>query len=134
METVRRILILLFVTTALVACQPGSPSTQVPAQPVQPTDSPESLPESSATGTPVPTLPQETTAMTPVTPPDETAEKMVALVKEHLANRLSIAVGQIVLSEIKPVVWRDAGLGCPKPGVDYIQVETPGYNILLQAG
>jgi hypothetical protein len=72
--------------------------------------------------------------MTPVTPPDETAEKMVALVKEHLANRLSIAVGQIVLSEIKPVVWRDAGLGCPKPGVDYIQVETPGYNILLQAG
>ena len=72
--------------------------------------------------------------MTPFTPPDATTEKMVALVKEHLANRLGIAVDQIVLAEVKPVVWRDAGLGCPKPGVDYIQVETPGYNVLLQAG
>lgn len=72
--------------------------------------------------------------MTPVTPPDEIAEKMVALVKEHLAQRLSMAADQIVLAEIKPVRWRDAGLGCPKPGIDYIQVETPGYNILLQAG
>ena len=72
--------------------------------------------------------------MTPVTPPNETAEKMVALVKEHLAQRINIAIDQIVLVEIKPVRWRDAGLGCAKPGVDYIQVETPGYDILLQAG
>lgn len=71
--------------------------------------------------------------MVPVTPPDEASEKMVALVKQHLAKRLSIGADQIVLSDIKPVVWRDAGLGCPKPGVDYIQVETPGYNILLAA-
>jgi hypothetical protein len=59
---------------------------------------------------------------------------MVALVKEHLAQRLRITVDQIVLEEIKPIKWRDASLGCPKPGVDYIQRETPGYNILLQAG
>jgi hypothetical protein len=72
--------------------------------------------------------------MVPVTPPDESAEKMVALVKAHLAQKLSIPVDQIVLSEIKPVVWRDASLGCPKPGIDYIQVETPGYNISLAAG
>ena len=72
--------------------------------------------------------------MTPVTPPDEASGKMVSLVKGHLAQRLNIAVDQIVVSDIKPVVWRDAGLGCPKPGVDYIQVETPGYNILLGAG
>ena len=75
--------------------------------------------------------------MIPVTPPDEASAKMVvlvALVKQHLAQRLSIAIDQIMLSDIKPVVWRDAGLGCPKPGIDYIQVETPGYNILLEAG
>ena len=72
--------------------------------------------------------------MTPATPPNEIAEKMVVLVKEHLAQRLGIAVNQIVLAEIKPVRWRDAGLGCPKPGIDYIQVETPGYNIQLEAG
>ena len=71
--------------------------------------------------------------MTPVTPPNEAAERMVTLVKQHLAQRLSVAMEQIVLSDIKPVVWRDAGLGCPKPNIDYIRVETPGYNVLLEA-
>jgi hypothetical protein len=71
--------------------------------------------------------------MTPVAPSGESAEKMVALVKGHLAQKLNIAVDQILLADVKPVVWRDAGLGCPKPGVDYIQMETPGYNISLQA-
>ena len=71
--------------------------------------------------------------MTPVMPPNEAAETLVTLVKGHLAKRLGIAPDQIVLSDIKPVVWRDAGLGCPKPSIDYIQVETPGYNILLEA-
>ena len=72
--------------------------------------------------------------MTPATPPAEASEKMVSLVTEHLAQRLNIAVDQIVVADIKPVVWRDAGLGCPKPGVDYIRMETPGYTILLSAG
>lgn len=126
-----RILIFLFLAGALAACQTGTSLTRPPAPA---TNTLGSLPASDATQTPVPTFPQEVTDMTPVTPPDETAEKMVALVKEHLAQRLSIAVDQIVLVEIKPVRWRDASLGCPKPGIDYIQVETPGYNILLQAG
>jgi hypothetical protein len=58
---------------------------------------------------------------------------MVSLVKGHLAQRLNTTAEQIALTEIQPVVWRDAGLGCPKPGVDYIQMETPGYTIFLEA-
>jgi hypothetical protein len=128
------ILSMMFLTTAVLACQAPDPSTSVPREPVVQADTPGSLPESSATQAVTPTLPQEKTDMVPVTPPDETAEKLVTLVKEHLAQRLSIAVDQVVLSDIKPVVWRDASLGCPKPGIDYIQMETPGYNILLSAG
>ena len=131
MGYVPRLLVLLFMAGALVACQTGSLFTPPPASP---TDHPGSLPETNITLTPAPTLTEEATNMTPVTPPDETAEKMVALAKEHLAKQLSISTDQIVLTQIKPVLWRDAGLGCPKPGIDYIQVETPGYNILLQAG
>ena len=134
MRSLRTILILMFMTTTLVACQGTESFTPTPQEPPAQPDSPGALPESGARQTPAPTLPQEATDMTPVTPPDETAEKMVALVREHLAQRLSMTVDQIVLSDIKPVVWRDASLGCPKPGVDYIQMETPGYNILLQAG
>jgi hypothetical protein len=59
---------------------------------------------------------------------------MIKLVTEHLAKKLSIVADQIVLSDVKPVRWRDAGLGCPKPGVDYIQMETPGFSIFLEAG
>jgi hypothetical protein len=134
MNYVRMILLILFLAAVLVACQAAELTTPVPQEPVTQTDSPQALPEGSATGALTPTLPQEEITMVPVTPPDETSEKMVGLVKQHLAQRLSLPTDQIVLSEIKPVVWRDAGLGCPKPGVDYIQVETPGYTILLEAG
>lgn len=133
MRSVWRNLLMMFLTTGLLACQGTESVTSASQEPPQ-TNSPGALPESNAAQTPAPTFPQEVTAMTPVIPPDETAKKLVALVKEHLAQRLSMTVDQIVLSDIKPVVWRDASLGCPKPGVDYIQMETPGYNILLQAG
>ncbi len=118
----------------LLACQAGGPSTPVGQAPSAQTDSPGALPESNATQDLTPNLSREDTTMVPVTPPDEASEKMVALVKQHLAQRLSMTADQIVLADIKPVVWRDAGLGCPKPGVDYMQVETPGYTILLAAG
>ena len=127
------ILSMMLLTTAGLACQAPGPSTSAPQESVVQTAAPGSLPESSATQAMTPTLPQEKTDMVPVTPPDETAEKLVTLVKEHLAQRLSIAVDQVVLSQIKPVMWRDASLGCPKPGIDYIQMETPGYRISLTA-
>jgi hypothetical protein len=100
---------------------------------IQPT-TPKPTLQGNATEAFTPTLSQEETNMTPVTPPDEAAEKLVTLVKQHLAQQLDIPADQIVLSNVKSVVWRDAGLGCPKPGVDYIQVETHGYNISLEAG
>lgn len=84
-------------------------------------------------GEPQVTLSTEETNMTPLIPTDEATAKMVTLVTQNLAQKLGIPVEQIVLSEVRPVVWRDAGLGCPKPGVDYIQVETPGYTIRLEA-
>ena len=127
MKYVWMILLMMSLTAALLGCQSAEPASPIPQESMTQIDSPGALPESSAT------IPQENITMVPVTPPDEASQKMVDLVQQHLAQRLSITVDQIVLSDIKPVVWRDAGLGCPKPGVDYIQMETPGYNILLEA-
>jgi hypothetical protein len=31
------------------------------------------------------------------------------------------------------VVWPDASIGCPQPGMAYAQVNKPGYWILLEA-
>ena len=124
-------LIMMFLAIALAACQSAASPAQVLPETQAETAMPGSLPQNSVAQTP--TFPQEDTVMTPATPPDEAAEKMVALVKGHLAQRLNIAADQIVLSDVKAVIWRDASLGCPKPGVDYIQMETPGYTIFLEA-
>ena len=58
---------------------------------------------------------------------------MVALASERLAERLDVSAEEIALVRVRPVEWRDASLGCPKPGVDYIQQLTPGYAIRLEA-
>src|SRR5690349_6437841 len=113
MRYVWMILIMMSLTAALLGCQVSGPSTSVPQAPAIQTDAPGSLPEGSATLALTPTPPQEDTEMTPVTPPDEASGKMVSLVTGHLAQRLNIAVDQIVVADIKPVVWRDSGLGCP---------------------
>jgi hypothetical protein len=74
----------------------------------------------------------------PLTPPAEPATTTGVGVAElsvaDLSNKLKISADQIKVVKITPVVWRDASLGCPKPGIDYIQVETPGYRISLETG
>ena len=58
-------------------------------------------------------------------------EGLVSLAKEDLAQRLSIGVEQIEVLEAKFVVWPDASLGCPQPGMAYRQVQRDGSLIRL---
>ncbi len=41
---------------------------------------------------------------------------------------------QIELVEIKSVVWPNAAMGCPQPGIGYIQIPQEGLLIVLRAG
>jgi len=50
-----------------------------------------------------------------------------------LAGRLSIDPGEIRVVETRSVVWPDASLGCPRPGMVYPQVQTDGVLIRLEA-
>ncbi len=59
---------------------------------------------------------------------------MVDRVKAALADQLSVKGETIQLALAQAVIWPDASLGCPRPGTDYIQVQTPGFVISLQAG
>lgn len=100
-----------------------------------------------ASGTPAPpliitsTLPAQiteevTVPMTPTIPMPSSPglEKLVMQAQEDLAQRLSIELDQIDLVELKAVVWPDGGLGCPEPGVAYIQVQQEGLLIRLRVG
>ena len=120
MRSTLAILIVLLCGASLVACRSGfvtNPSSNA-------------TPSQGASAT----MTAEGTDMSSQSPLDATAQRMVTLASEHLATRLNARLEQIALVKVTPVRWRDAGLGCPKPNIDYMQRETPGYNVLLEAG
>jgi len=65
--------------------------------------------------------------------PSSGMESLIEKAKADLAQRLSISANQIDLIEAKAVTWPDASLGCPQPGMSYIQVPQDGALIVLQA-
>lgn len=63
---------------------------------------------------------------------DPGLQSLIELAKDDLAQRLSISLTQISLVEAKEVIWPDASLGCPQPGMAYQQVPHDGAQIILQ--
>jgi hypothetical protein len=51
-----------------------------------------------------------------------------------LSKQLGIPPADIKIASSEAVEWSDASLGCPEPDMSYVQVITPGYRIVLQAG
>jgi len=106
-----------------------------PEMPAQPAPSPTSdvrfavpittaqEPQKDDTPMPQPTQPSPSSAL----------ESLIEKAKVDLTQRLSIPLVQIDLVEAKEVVWPNASLGCPQPGMVYADVLTPGYLILLEA-
>lgn len=71
---------------------------------------------------------------TGLSPVESGLENLVRSAKEDLAQRLSINLEQIDVVEARSVVWPDASLGCPLPGMAYKQVPQDGALIRLRAG
>jgi hypothetical protein len=55
------------------------------------------------------------------------------MARQALAKDLGIDIGGVTLQKIEATEWRDSSLGCPQPGMNYLQVITPGYLIVLDA-
>lgn len=62
---------------------------------------------------------------------DPALEPLVAKALEDLAERMNVDINQIVVIEAELVVWPDASLGCPQPGMVYAQVLVDGTLIRL---
>ena len=58
---------------------------------------------------------------------------LVQQAKQDLAQRLDVPTEDIELVQFEAVVWPDASLGCPRPGIVYAQVISPGYLVVLKA-
>ncbi len=62
------------------------------------------------------------------------AERNIArLAIDALAAELQIAKDGIAVDTIRAVNWPDSSVGCPEPGLAYLQVITPGHKITLRA-
>jgi type III secretory pathway component EscV len=61
------------------------------------------------------------------------AQEMISLVRQDLSERLGISIDEIAVVSVESVEWPNSSLGCPKPGMNYITVITPGYKIMLEA-
>jgi hypothetical protein len=106
--------LLLLVPLLLAACQPATPAAVPPA--------------------PSPSITAGETVPAPIsgTPP-ASSEAMVKMSIEMLHQKFNIPTEAVSVTEVTPMTWPDASLGCPKRGVLYIQTITPGFQILLEA-
>ena len=53
---------------------------------------------------------------------------------EFLAGELGVAAADLEVVSATTMTWPDASLGCPQPGMLYVQVLTPGYLVVIRDG
>lgn len=70
--------------------------------------------------------------MTPSLSTPAGLQNLIEMIKTDLASRQSISMDEIIVTETTAVEWSDSSLDCPQPGMEYLQVITPGYKIVLQ--
>ncbi len=64
-------------------------------------------------------------------PDVEKRDAAIARARETLRTA-GIDPSQLTVTRAEPVTWPDSSLGCPQPGIQYLQVLTPGYRIELR--
>ena len=67
-----------------------------------------------------------------LTLPISHARKALMFARQALGDPPAIPYAGPTLICIEPVEWRDAGLGCPEPGMMYAQVLTPGFRLVFE--
>lgn len=82
-----------------------------------------------------PFLCKRTKAVTELTPQRELvwAEKAMEA-REHLAARLNVDPGLVIVANASRNRWPDASLGCPEPDAQYAASPVDGYVITLRHG
>lgn len=70
-----------------------------------------------------------------VCPPFAFAETSVSqpqaaeLARQTLAKQANLPIKNLSVDSAEPVQWPDSSLGCPQPGMNYMQMITPGYRV-----
>ena len=109
MRSIRNVVLILFL---LAACAPAAVTATLSA--------PSPLP--SAIFSPLSTKQAS----------DSSTQPWVDQAVADLAARLNVPASEIEVVSSEAVVWSDGSLGCPQPGVAYIQILIEGYRVQLK--
>jgi hypothetical protein len=104
---------------------------------------PSSIPASSETSTPplasgVPS-PSSSVQLPPPPSGDPSAAanvppNLLSQILDDAAKRTGMAANQMQVTSVQAQTWSDGSLGCPEPGMNYIQIMIDGFQIFVQAG
>ena len=109
--------------------QGTAPATAIPVE-VKPTPPPTLSPSL----TPAPTATSGPGVVGQDTDLSPGLHKLVNHAVVDLAGRLRIDPAEVEVVEVKAVVWPDGSLGCPQPGMAYVQVQKEGSLVRLRVG
>lgn len=135
--TARRIVLVVIVV--LAACAPPQLPGHITATERPATTTPRPLPRATPTvqATTTPFQLEELPTSEPAAPATSQIEPgfqaLIDTAIADLAQRLSIDRKTIEVISAQSVVWPDRGLGCPQPGMGYVQVLSEGFRIELRA-
>ena len=104
--------------------------SQLRAVPISPTPSPLPAPKPESFPSP------QATRVSPVTGSGDltAADTAVRAAISDAASRLKVASDTIQVVSVSATDWSDTSLGCPQPGMAYIQILMKGHRIQLKAG
>ena len=127
---------LVLASVAMSSCGDGSGTSEATAvtAPTVSTAPTTSIAPTVATATTATTTPTVSTVATTQGSIDPALQPVVASAVADLAQRLGVDATTIVTVSAESVEWPNGALGCPKPGLQYTQVVTPGASIALQSG
>ena len=65
---------------------------------------------------------------------DDARTQLIERAKAEAATLTRTSADSVQVVSVEAVDWPDSSLGCPKAGMMYAQVITPGYKIVLETG
>lgn len=70
----------------------------------------------------------------PLATPYPVPDRVLATLVRELSALADVPIDEIDVAAAEPVVWPNAGLGCPAEGMAYAEVQVEGMLIVLTAG
>ena len=136
MSLLKRLGLMLVLMCTLSCSGNLSNETTQNTTPTEKTATPIPLTATPIPPTVTPLLPNATPVPPTITPVPPAFKDEISSIKtsaqQILADQLQVSPKILVLVHAEKVVWPNSSLGCPKSGMMYAQVMTPGFQIIFK--